>query len=437
MKNIILTILVILFINLKGYCGGAPLCASTGNDLCSNAILLTVNVLCSGGCTEGAGVEGGETFNCASGNKSIWYKFVATSINHQVNIWQLASNGCFNGSVIWSGGCLPSIAISCHDAPFGPLNQAHLLTGLIIGNTYLIQVLYNSGGPCGSNANVCVEVITYDPCDLSGGCTDVCYAACEFISSPLVSDVTCCCPSMSYNPPMHERSRKECYSFTANSSITTFSAIVSSNCSGGQFTQLNWTLYNSSCTIIEGPINIFVDNTGTTIAGNTYKVCYDMIFAECNITQLWVYVVVGGVLPIELLYFKGKLIENNNIFLEWVTLSEINNDYFTLEKSIDGFIFNELINIPGNGNTNKYINYDYIDCVPFKPITYYKLKQTDYDGQFSYSNIVGIKIDNNIYNKNYIYYNILGQKIDREFNQLSNGIYIRYDGYSYDRVFKN
>ena len=142
-------------------------------------------------------------------------------------------------------------------------------------------------------------------------------------------------------------------------------------------------------------------------------------------------------LPISLLYFTGYLIENNNIFLEWVTLSEINNDYFTLEKSIDGFIFNELINIPGNGNTNKYINYDYIDCVPFKPITYYKLKQTDYDGQFSYSNIVGIKIDNNIYNKNYIYYNILGQKIDREFNQLSNGIYIRYDGYSYDRVFKN
>ena len=162
-----------------------------------------------------------------------------------------------------------------------------------------------------------------------------------------------------------------------------------------------------------------------------------MVFAECNITQLWVYVVVGGVLPIELLYFKGKLIENTNVFLEWVTLSETNNDYFTLEKSIDGTIFNELVNIPGNGKTNKYIDYNYVDTEPFQPITYYKLKQTDYDGQFSYLDIVGIEIDNNIYNKDYIYYNILGQKINKEFNQLSSGIYMRFDGRSYNKIFKN
>lgn len=434
MKKLFFILFSLLNILLAYSAGPPPICAPTGNDNCINSINLSVNAICSDGCTELATVEGGESFGCASGNKTIWYKFNATSINHQVNVWQDASNGCFNGSVVWNGssGCLPTIAISCHDAAFGPLNQAHLLTGLTIGNLYYIQVLYGSGGFCGSNADVCVEVISYNPCD---GCGNVCYVACTFISSPLVSDVTCCCPSILYIPPMHERNRKECYTFTANSSVSTFSAIVSSDCGGGQFTQLNWTLYNTTCILIEGPTNIFVDNTGTTVLGNAYTVCYDIVFAECNITQLWTYIVVGGTLPIDLLFFKGKLIENNQVYLEWVTLTETNNDYFTIEKSIDGFIFHKLVNVPGNGNTNKYIHYTYIDSDTYQPITYYKLRQTDYDGQFSYSDIVAIKFDSYVDNKNYIYYDIVGQKVNKQFNQLYSGIYIKYNGVFYEKVF--
>ena len=99
-----------------------------------------------------------------------------------------------------------------------------------------------------------------------------------------------------------------------------------------------------------------------------------------------------GPLPIELMYFRGK-IQDHKVLLEWATASEINNDYFTIERSIDGLDFHEITTMPGAGNTSETLNYTYTDKNPFFGISYYRLKQTDYDGQFTYSNIIAIKLD--------------------------------------------
>lgn len=96
-------------------------------------------------------------------------------------------------------------------------------------------------------------------------------------------------------------------------------------------------------------------------------------------------------LPIELVTFDAKLIDNQYTELKWITASEINNDYFTIEKSQNGIFFEELETIKGAGNSNLVLNYLTFDRNPFNEITYYRLKQTNFDGVSSLSNIVSVK----------------------------------------------
>ena len=99
-------------------------------------------------------------------------------------------------------------------------------------------------------------------------------------------------------------------------------------------------------------------------------------------------------LPIELLNFEAWLQDNDDVKLTWTTASEINNDYFTLEKSTAGVSFESFHVVKGAGNSNNEIQYRFTDEQPFQGITYYRLKQTDFDGMFSYSDIVAIRIEN-------------------------------------------
>lgn len=84
--------------------------------------------------------------------------------------------------------------------------------------------------------------------------------------------------------------------------------------------------------------------------------------------------------PVKLIDFTAK--ENNGkILLNWSTATEINNDYFILEKSKDGFHYEFLATIKGNGNSNTIFSYAYTDHFPYTGNNYYRLKQIDYDGK--------------------------------------------------------
>ncbi len=96
-----------------------------------------------------------------------------------------------------------------------------------------------------------------------------------------------------------------------------------------------------------------------------------------------------GALPIELLSFTA-IRNGKNVDAFWTTVSEHNNQFFTLEKSKDGVNFETVAVIPGAGNSNFMIDYVETDFSPFDGISYYRLKQTDYSGFFSYSQIVPV-----------------------------------------------
>jgi len=92
-------------------------------------------------------------------------------------------------------------------------------------------------------------------------------------------------------------------------------------------------------------------------------------------------------LPIELLSFDGQCHENG-IELNWVTSSETNNDYFTLQKSHNSRDFNDIARITGAGNSNDYHYYSFNDIYVENALTYYRLKQTDFDGHSTFSKTI-------------------------------------------------
>src|SRR5690606_39002627 len=96
-------------------------------------------------------------------------------------------------------------------------------------------------------------------------------------------------------------------------------------------------------------------------------------------------------LPVELLYFKG-IYKDGYTELTWETLSETNNDYFTIEESRDGKNFEEVASVEGAGNSSKKISYSYTDTRNLSGQIYYRLRQTDYNGSSTMSPIVSVII---------------------------------------------
>ena len=97
-------------------------------------------------------------------------------------------------------------------------------------------------------------------------------------------------------------------------------------------------------------------------------------------------------LPVELLDFNATPV-GERVRLDWITATELNNDYFTVERSVNGTTFEILTHVEGAGTTQEMREYRAYDETPYAGKMYYRLKQTDFDGSFSYSEVVEVYID--------------------------------------------
>jgi hypothetical protein len=91
-----------------------------------------------------------------------------------------------------------------------------------------------------------------------------------------------------------------------------------------------------------------------------------------------------AVLPVTIISFDVKK-ENNTALVEWEIATEGNNSYFDIERSADNFHFLTTGKVTGRGNTNAPQQYRFFDYQPLSGINYYRLKQVDMNGNFSYS----------------------------------------------------
>ncbi len=149
--------------------------------------------------------------------------------------------------------------------------------------------------------------------------------------------------------------------------------------------------------------SIFADETGWTYTLNSFNWTYDVGTLSGNSSVIFRFLFTvddafgGGytragamidnfeisatLLPVELAYFDGHK-KDDQVVLSWKTMTEINNDYFLIEKSTDGILFETLGRVSGKGNTLEPQLYELIDRSPALGVNYYRLSQYDFDGTF-------------------------------------------------------
>lgn len=112
----------------------------------------------------------------------------------------------------------------------------------------------------------------------------------------------------------------------------------------------------------------------------------------------WILVYKTKPLPVELLTFDAAYNKKTGfVDLVWTTASETNNDYFTVERSSDNLNFETVITRNGAGNSNQVLYYYDADKEPLPGLSYYRLKQTDFDGAFTYSQTETVMISSENY----------------------------------------
>ncbi len=122
------------------------------------------------------------------------------------------------------------------------------------------------------------------------------------------------------------------------------------------------------------------------------KFCYFAKITQADGNIIWtspIWVFRNAVtLPVELTSFTGRY-EQGSALLNWTAAIELNNDYFTVERSTDGSNFAAIGSVPGRSQNSRVpADYAFTDNQPFKGLNFYRLKQVDKDGNFSYSAIV-------------------------------------------------
>ncbi|MBI3503026.1 MAG: T9SS type A sorting domain-containing protein [Bacteroidetes bacterium] len=126
----------------------------------------------------------------------------------------------------------------------------------------------------------------------------------------------------------------------------------------------------------------FTPGTACTTSGIGTSLANGVSVFTTSSSQPFVLVKKNSILPIELLAFSTSC-ENKNVIVKWSTASEQNNDYFTIERSADAVNYQPIGTVKGAGNSSIVLNYSFADSDPLSGTSYYRLKQTDFNGMTS------------------------------------------------------
>ena len=149
----------------------------------------------------------------------------------------------------------------------------------------------------------------------------------------------------------------------------------------------NFTELLAANTANDGSEDIFLPNLPTTQARIKVEAVGNVFFdlSNANFT-------IEDFIPVELTAFFALSTENG-VMLKWTTATETNNSGFMIERSSNNVDFSEIAFIDGQGTTTNVTDYEYIDVIS-KPSKYsYRLKQIDFDGTITYSNVVESEVE--------------------------------------------
>jgi hypothetical protein len=137
------------------------------------------------------------------------------------------------------------------------------------------------------------------------------------------------------------------------------------------------------------------DFSSAMVYPGTMQSGYEAVFDNVPVTN-GMYIALGNTsdyfntpLPIELISFDAKL-KGTFVDLNWQTATEINNDYFVVERASEDLDWEPILTVTGAGNSNSILTYSDKDRDPLTGLSYYRLKQVDFDGGYAYSDPVSI-----------------------------------------------
>ena len=131
------------------------------------------------------------------------------------------------------------------------------------------------------------------------------------------------------------------------------------------------------------------DNISGTVSG--------VGFTPSNLTPYWTLVEQITPLPVELTSFDvaWNNEKRRTAKIDWTTASEKNSDFFEVLRSADGISWQTILKVDGQGTTNSITEYKENDITPLSGISYYRLKQTSFDGEYTYSSIKSLYKEGN------------------------------------------
>jgi len=281
--------------------------------------------------------------------------FITAEFNLSAALIQSKKSGNWNSTSTWVGGVLPGIIDDVQ------INNNDDLT-ILSGNTYTIAELW-----MGNGSSLSIDgKLTIDSLHINNNAT-------LNVNGTLI--------------------------ISGGISISNNAGLVV-NSTGTVNVQGDLTASNGASLTIDGSVNIegsvSFSNNGSITIGDTglLDIAQNLDSGRATINgtgPINVYGTVSGTnsgdsqinstLPIELLQFNVKCI-NNQVIISWTTVTEINNDYFTIQRSDDGTNFINIGTLQGAGNSNSLKIYNFIDANPTGSISYYRLMQTDYDGKY-------------------------------------------------------
>jgi hypothetical protein len=103
-------------------------------------------------------------------------------------------------------------------------------------------------------------------------------------------------------------------------------------------------------------------------------------------------IILAGSLPVSLSSFKAFKIARTKVGLEWETLQESNSSFFEVQRSTDGTRFSAIGSVPAHGNSQTPIKYNFTDDEAPSGAVFYRLKQVDKDGNFTFSKVIVVDL---------------------------------------------
>lgn len=377
----------------------ATSCSNTcGNQFCGNMQCPTGNC---GSYVIAAGSSGGLNPGCTSDNETtqnvVWLRVTATASTFTINngspyTGSSAANANRRDYAVYSGTCGNLTQIACGSIAGG---SSATVTGLVAGQTYYIMISPSSLNTTATATSICITstvgyVAPGNTCaNAVNLTTNTTYT---FTNAGATADAVICNGSVENNVWYR-------WCAPANWPVGQVAYISVNNqvCNASQGLQLSVWNTGNNCPVSTANQSLICQNPGTltqyyyqwtAVANQCYYITVDGYAGTACSYNLTVGSVV--VLPVELIEFQADP-RNGIVELKWTTASELNNDYFTVERSRNGTDYESVARVEGSGTSSFVNHYSAVDPSPHTGLSYYRLKQTDFDGSTSISLPVAVK----------------------------------------------